>query len=356
MLKYVLFLLCVFSAVTTAQDRCSKCRQEITGQFIAVEGLFFHPEHFLCHECKLPIEGSYSKRDGFFVHPECSAKAQGMACAVCGKALEGTYIKADGKSYHQNCFENSVAQKCAVCLKPITGDYITDIYSNMYHAEHKNESPQCENCSRLISENLSLGGYDYKDGRHICGKCYNSAIFDEASIQHLVRKVVSALRGLGFETPMQHVTFTAVDRIGLQKAAGSKYTPSMRGICNASTKTTTIKTENRRSTKREEKSFRVYVLNGVPAVNIEATIAHELMHVWMYQNTDPSFTHPLLEGLCNYTAYLYLSTVNSFEASILIKGFTEDPDPVYGDGFRVVRSKFEGKPVNSFLRYAVSGN
>jgi hypothetical protein len=98
----------------------------------------------------------------------------------------------------------------------------------------------------------------------------------------------------------------------------------------------------------------IYVLNGIPSINIEGIIAHELMHIWITENTKNNLSDRLREGSCNFISYLYLNSQRSTKAELIIKLMEDDPDEVYGGGFRKVKSQFEFQNINRLLDYLKS--
>jgi len=95
----------------------------------------------------------------------------------------------------------------------------------------------------------------------------------------------------------------------------------------------------------------IYVLNNIPLEYIESTIAHELMHVWMSENLNHKLSSQLEEGSCNYISYTYLKAESSNTARDIIKQLYENPDNIYGDGYRKVYDRFKGESFNDFLEY-----
>lgn len=68
-------------------------------------------------------------------------------------------------------------------------------------------------------------------------------------------------------------------------------------------------------------------------------MAHEMLHCWMFERN--IFPPPkLCEGFCELGAYLFLQRVNRPNALSLAQSILENPDPVYGDGFRLVYNSY----------------
>ncbi|MGE5429871.1 MAG: protein DA1 [Syntrophomonadaceae bacterium] len=349
--KYIFgFLLIIFflsPLYAQTQEECDYCGKKITGRYIEADGKYFHPKHFLCAGCGKVITGPFAEKGDRFFHPDCYAVKEGLICDYCKKIIRGEYVTSEGKKYHPDCYENNVLSKCAVCGRPLKGEYTIDPYGNKYHSYHNSELSKCDNCSRIISEKTTGGGRAYSDGRHICNLCFQDAVFDNSRINSLLSKVMQRLKSLGLNFSERTISIRGVDRRELKRAAGNRYDGNMRGICNTSSQTEYINNRASKSTKKHE----IFVLNGVPSLNIESVIAHELMHVWLNDNTKDDHPDKLREGSCNFMSYLYLRTLNSSKANELIRQLEDDEDDTYGKGFRKVKSEFGDKSLYQLLSY-----
>lgn len=345
--KAVLALFLFAMAVSYAQDKCVSCGERISGEYIVAEGKAFHKAHFKCDICGKRIESNYVYTGSAFRHPECDAKESGFVCAHCGKVITGEYVTQNGSNYHPECFQTSVQKKCAVCRLPLTGEYQIDAFGNEFHPHHSNEYKNCVSCNRLVCEPLTRGGKRYADGRTICNLCYPKAVFDNYSISTQYNSVLGYLRGAGFQINSAALRVIGTDRTQLESKAGADYSEQMQGFTDIHTKKQYV---NGRETSASA-SYTVYVLNGLPSATIGGIIAHELMHVWLHQNTSGRHSSSLKEGSCNFVAYLYLKSVGSQDALFQITKMELDSDPDYGKGFLRVREKFGGQSVSVFLDY-----
>ena len=342
----IIFLIFLTAEVYSQSVTCSYCGKKITGKYLVVDGKAFHPEHFICGKCGKPIEGAYQKFGLKYYHPECYSEIAGLICNVCKKPISGEYYENDGKKYHLKCYTDYIAVKCSVCGEPIMGEYYSDAFGNKYHRKHENEFPKCDNCNRLICKSITGGGVRYNDGREICNICFKKAVKNLSEYNSALVRVASTLRQFGLNIETGNISLKNVDRSELKRIAGSSYSNSMRGYCD--TKIKTLKEGNRES---RTTSHIIYILDKIPIDNIESILAHELMHVWIHQQTEIEHSSELEEGSCNYISYLYLKRKNNLNAEPLIKQLLSDPDPAYGDGFRKIKSLYEGKPLNSLLAF-----
>jgi len=81
----------------------------------------------------------------------------------------------------------------------------------------------------------------------------------------------------------------------------------------------------------------ISVVSGLPAVEFGSVVAHECMHAWMTQQGFPQLADPIAEGLCQLASYGWLRRQSDPLARALRQQIETLVDPVYGDGFRLVR-------------------
>lgn len=98
-----------------------------------------------------------------------------------------------------------------------------------------------------------------------------------------------------------------------------------------------------------EQVFEVHMKAGLTKLGFAEVLAHEIMHTWINQN-NISFTNKAdEEGLCNYASYIVLSSVGNSYAKSLINAMMQNPDPIYGEGFRNVKDKIETVGFDKYL-------
>ena len=320
---------------------CTSCNKEIESDYLKVGNKYYHPDHFVCEYCKKPLPEKFMSDNSKFYHSECYAEVKGLKCDLCKKAITDEYMIKNNKKYHKSCYEQ-ISPKCRVCDKTLVGTFSVDYYGNKYHSHHVNEFPRCTSCSRLITKSITNGGRNYPDGRSICNICFPDAVFDQGRISGLLEKVRTKLSAMGISISSSHISIKGVSVTELKKVAGGSFSEDVKGFCKSSIITT--------NNARAKYSHNIFVLNGLPAINLESIIAHELMHVWISQNTKRELSKSVAEGSCNYISYLYITAQNSTQLTkLLIYEIENDPGPVYGGGFRTIKSRFLGKTVNEFL-------
>lgn len=278
--------------------------------------------HF-CAACGDPISDGYFETKGHFYHP------QHFLCAHCNEPIKSAYKSYKGSNYHDDCFKDHVALHCAVCGGVIEGQYIIDSWGNGYHISHRGEVPTCDFCMRFITHDLYDGSVNYSDGRTLCRVCHKSAVKKLDEARRLMREVARHLQRFGIDVDIDQVQ---LHMTGLKKMQllVHKHSHGLRGFTDYQEEKNIIGMTRRRQVD-------VYVLYGSPRVEMMATLAHELTHVWQFFNGWLAADPALAEGSCNYAAYLTLRKVGGKEAEFIMQRMIDDDNAVYGEGFRRVK-------------------
>ncbi|MBI2419487.1 MAG: protein DA1 [Ignavibacteriales bacterium] len=330
------------------KKKCAGCGKQIKSKSLSIDGYTYHPEHFLCAECKKPIQGTFTKFNSIYFHQECAAQKAGLLCAYCKKSLEDQFITWEQKLYHSDCFKNFVVPKCVICGKPIEGEYLVNTYDEKFHTFHAEECKSCDNCGRLVCDASVFAGQLFSDGRAACKTCYKLAVFKNEEIQALKDEVMDSLSAMGMNLRREAVSLVVVNLDQLRLVSNNILPPSgLRGFCYSETKSSSILGYQISSSTEHT----IYTLNGLPAVTIQAIIAHELTHAWLRENSKRNFSTLMLEGSCNFVAYRYLLAKSSPDVKELITRIEKDAHPIYGEGFRSVKAAFENASLPDFLEY-----
>jgi hypothetical protein len=78
----------------------------------------------------------------------------------------------------------------------------------------------------------------------------------------------------------------------------------------------------------------IFVLQDLPLLKFGTTVAHEVMHSYMAQNDFGQVPSRVAEGLCQLLAYAWIIRQDGTLATAERRQIAENPDPIYGDGFR----------------------
>ena len=302
------------------------------------------PHQILCAHCGRKITGQHIVFDDKHYHEQCFDKSVAPRCAVCGKALTGQYVVVNGKEYHQDCYDQSEALRCSICDKPLVGRYIIDFWGNNYHPHHNDEIPSCDYCRRLISPRSTGGSHQYADGRTICNICYESAIEENSGMVSIIKTVQTILARKGIKIDMSDVPVQLVDKPTLGRLTGHGDVQTEMGLAHYQY------SKNLTGQIRDRKHI-IYILHGLPERTFEGVAAHEMMHVWTNLNAPKTPAPRLNEGISNCASFWIYSRHRDQMAEYLIRNLRENPDPVYGEGFRQVQRYIRKKGLRSLLEH-----
>ena len=351
--------------VSANAAKCNSCGNLLTGKFIHAGFYKFHPKCFKCEHCQQGIDVEFRQKQSKFFHTYCFKKIQGLICRHCSKILPNTWIdykgskyhescyrlhiqphcdvcrraiksqftEKEGKKYHLGCYRNHVLPKCVICVRPLDDIFLIDPWGNQFHERHDNQTPICFSCGRVISKATSNGGRRLPDGRFICGICDQTSVSTSNQVRNARDSALKILSSIGIGDFPREVGIRLVDRLELNRLTKgmSLHTQGeMRGL----TKSLETLEDNRRVSSRHT----IFLLKDLPALELQGILAHELMHVWLFEKNaklNPRDT----EGFCNLGNYLVFSRNPSSMASYLLKNLETDADPVYGEGFRLQKRK-----------------
>ena len=286
---------------------CKSCSQPILGNHLNALNVDWHPEHFCCAFCHEPITEEH-----FFVY----------------KAAP----------YHSSCYENNLAPRCTICHKALTGKHQRNEWGDHFCSDHAKELAPCSYCGRLVPDATKrLRRRAVEDIS--CATCAATAIenIDQARLQlpQLIEWVET--QGVYF----RHKTFRieVLDRAAFSTREGGRRDP-----LGLTTSTRYLRNKHIDHARVES----VAILQGLPLTLFAGVCVHELGHVWLVQHNIVNL--PLMdeEGFCELLAYRYYSETppavapdepaNSPNAAhFYARRIAENPNPVYGDGFRKVQ-------------------
>jgi hypothetical protein len=221
---------------------------------------------------------------------------------------------------------------CAICSKPILGKYLVDSNGRSCHESHNGRtSITCKCCYSLSDPNECI---KYSDGRRICKLCHLSAVNDPINGRISKQRVFTLFERANLVLPRERIQLSIIDLNFFRQNQGS-YSDNLVGL-------TRINTRYSWGTWRQpKKHYEVYILSGLSHPIFLGVLAHELMHVYLSEN---DFNLSLMEeeGLCELINYFMLQCYsNSKLAKSHLDRMLNNPDPIYGDGFRMTMQRLE---------------
>lgn len=219
---------------------------------------------------------------------------------------------------------------CAGCGQGIgPGRYVVDQWKHAYHTEHA-QLPRCTYCARGISAYNTQGGVRYADGREVCNVCRATAVEDVRVAQAATARVRARLESWGLRFAYGTIPIQLVDQASLERSFGRSL-GAHDGKINGLTTKKWAKDAKGRVVMRE---VTIHMLDGLPLEVYEKTVAHELMHAWMFLDDQPQHAPALEEGVCNLASYYWLQESSTPLAGFMREAMYKSASPAYGEGLR----------------------
>ena len=220
---------------------------------------------------------------------------------------------------------------CIYCKQNICGLYLRDDYG---HCAHENHAIQCFSCGQFITiKDIKLA-----DGRPLCLRCSKMAVVEDSHIEWVRNKVLGMYRKINLSDIRADIPIELIDYKQMLKL---RRNPS---FCSAHQYGLTISSSSS-FVNRTKWEHKIYMLNHLHRVAFAGILAHELFHVWQNEkmlNLSPA----LCEGLCNLGSYLMFGQIEHEISRVLSHQMEISPDPIYGNGFRIVKAIYDHNESN----------
>jgi len=205
-----------------------------------------------------------------------------------------------------------VADSCAICGQKIVGNHVRTSLGELV-CEADLPVDHCRWCARV-----------HRRPDHRCELCASSATHNSREAVSLSRAVLQWLEG--------HIPGHNMGDIPVEVVAGDFFGSSSNGMTRW------------RSAGNRLVDMVVQVRSGLPAFEIQSVLAHEYGHVMLVRHpTTGAFTGGLggtrddeEEGFCEVLRVLWIDHARGPSWEYRVKSVRDNPDPVYGGGFRRV--------------------
>lgn len=217
-------------------------------------------------------------------------------------------------------FIKKIKDVCCICGNPIDGTgYRFDSWGNRCHLTHYTST--CHNCGRIVPV-----------GQELCASCRKSCVTSEnrLRVQFIYGEVKTRLASMGIRLPKDNLTISIVNRQKLSSLLNCGSADNFDGL--------TI-TEVSLSGKRHH----VYLLESLPVIRYKTALAHECAHVFLNERDSALNREHLreVEGFCQLVAYKVLLFDDTKESEIMRSSLLQSQDPIYGEGFRIMKRREE---------------
>ena len=217
--------------------------------------------------------------------------------------------------------------KCTICLQPLIGEYSIDAWKNPFHSHHANEGIFCHSCSRIISEGITQGGFQYMDGRYLCSLCQITVVESDSIIYAAYNSVIEQFKAVGIYNIPHDIPVKLINLIELNAKCGQSH-GNLKGFTHTN------------YNYQAQPSYTIFMLFGLPQIEFEAVLAHEFLHVWIYQN-QIKLSHKITEGFCNLGRYLIYQNDQTYFSKIHLQSMDNSKNDTYGIEYRKMKEKLE---------------
>lgn len=269
------------------------------------------------------------------VRETATVAADTPVCVHCDKVIDEPYLIVERKSYHRPCYEQA-GPRCGICRRALLGMTVLLGPGPGYHERCFKASARCDACSLPVNGERG-GARELDDGRTHCGRCHDTAIFDESKARAVLAEARQELwRTLQIDVRSRALRLELVDRLRLARIAGSE-TANVKGFTEG------IRPRIVRGRRIENGRWRltIYAVFGLPREALLGVLVHELFHVWQILNGPERLDPIWREGAANYAQWRVLQRRGQSLWCLLLE---QDPDPIYGDGFRRFQRWAERQP------------
>ncbi|OGV33961.1 MAG: hypothetical protein A2020_11370 [Lentisphaerae bacterium GWF2_45_14] len=305
-----------------------------------------------CFVCRDSIKqgARFIKMDGkTFCSKQCVNKyieTKLPKCSVCRKPAKGECFKSGDKIYCSKKCLSTTFPMCIICGKKASG-------GSFFNGDKRNfVCPGCANKPRCCSCLLPCADYRVlDDGRHLCSKCNETAVFDNEEASPVFKEVRAIMKKeLGIYTG-HHVPFTLADENTLKSCSNNDpSTGQEQGVFIFKTsieQTVTDKGEIVKSVVKE-KTYSIIALYGLSRKKLAEVMAHELAHDWMQENYPDISDLKVKEGWAEFIAGRFNSALGNESFNVRMD---YNPNPVYGDGYRLFRDLYKKGGMRSVILY-----
>ncbi|GAA2962446.1 protein DA1 [Actinokineospora diospyrosa] len=223
-----------------------------------------------------------------------------LACTVCGGEPLGTYEL----SMHEEatCASHPVAARCTLCGRPAP-------------------DPRAPGWSRWGAAAR-------------CPRCALGAIETQEDARGQIPEVRAAMAALGIElTRRVRVTLAGHGPLSVE-------TTGRDGVLGIT---------HQQWGPAGYAAVSIEIAAGLTPIHFGATLAHELGHAWLAERKSGPLPLPLEEGVCEVFAGAWLKKQGTPMATRLRASMEANRDPIYGDGYRMVRAAILHTGIESVL-------
>lgn len=232
-------------------------------------------------------------------------------------------------------------RRCTLCGRRPLGVAEVSLHGELTCARHA-VSGRCVLCGRPHDTDPAPGWQPIIGSRLRCPTCAVGAVDTQADARRCLPTVRREMASIGIvlDTP---VRVEIVEGGRLDQASAGIDNGVLLGI-----------TEQRCVPgQRRLEVIRIQIIGGLTPTHFGRSVAHELGHAWLAQRGATAVDQMIEEGVCELFAHAWLKRQGSALATELRAQLRDNPDPVYGDGYRAVHAAVRCAGIGTVLDIVV---
>ncbi len=206
--------------------------------------------------------------------------------------------------------------------------------------------PRCFICGLPIKD----GGTQLPDGRWLCAREAKNAVTDVGNVQQIFGQVHDDLDNMyaRFTSFPTNIFVTVIDRVDVdsmfQLSGNTFESPNVLGVTQGYSPSPNVK------------RYKISLLTGQPAAQLEEVCAHELSHAWVGDNVSPErhahIARDAEEGFCEMMGYLYMDSKGDEgeEKRVLANAYTRGQVQL----FIAAEQQYGFEKILQWMQYGVS--
>lgn len=288
-----------------------------------------HPECSICGE---KVGNRYMKgaNDQVFCSRDCFEKTL-PRCAYCNELCKQRFIKAANKKYcSKKCAEADLLERCRSCGKPAYKGNIFEYVNgkHFYCMPCCSNNAQCLLCHRPEREIRQLA-----NGNTFCRDCDRDIIEDMEDLQLLFNEV-RAFLNKHFNFPQDHDI--KLEMRSFEQFEGGKLKKRQElGLYQFRGNILYTSGKSKVKHRLKKLSCTVIIMESLPRRKAAEVIAHELAHDYMQHRWYFISDIKIKEGFAEFVASEFNKRAGYGKWNYRME---INKDPVYGDGYRMVRN------------------
>ena len=230
--------------------------------------------------------------------------------------------------------------KCFYCNSTLILSHYVDIYGNhccKKHIDSENSVGYCSECRKLVP----IAGNTISDGRIICPDCMKIAVSPKRPFDWMLGQVVERLHKAGFkDLRVDDITIWTATSQEMAAYKKSEVSIFNEGFCSL----------------QSNGKIKIFVQSHHTKIHFAGVLAHELIHAWCFKHGLLNIPSQIAEGMCNLASYYVYHSIDFPLARIYEQQLFDDPDPIYGDGFRAIYDIYKDNGWDAIRQIAVNSN